>query len=155
RVRGGARSLRHQSRQPLPGDGGHVGDAGAPRAAPPRGTRAAERDRRGRALPGEVSMESERRGPAAAAALVVPLALSAWVYFPIAPASFWADAFVCLASIPTDGFLRFVLRPFGAHNLLLRNLVFSLSYRLFGLRAELYFWTVLLTHLLNVFLLFR
>ena len=100
-------------------------------------------------------MESARRGPAAPAALVVPLALSAWVYFPITRAYFWADDFVCLASIRNDGFLRFVLRPFGGHNLLLRNLVFYLSYRLFGLRAELYFWTVLLTHLLNVFLLFR
>ncbi len=96
-----------------------------------------------------------RRGPAVAAAAILPVALSAWVYFPITRAYFWADDFVCLASIRNDGFLRFVLRPFGGHNLLLRNLVFYASYRLFGLRADLYFWTVLLTHLLNVFLLFR
>jgi hypothetical protein len=100
-------------------------------------------------------VDPARRGPAVLTAAIVPVALSAWVYFPITRAYFWADDFVCLASIRNDGFLRFVLRPFGGHNLLLRNLVFYASYGLFGLRADLYFWTVLLTHLVNVFLLFR
>src|SRR5262249_17981647 len=68
---------------------------------------------------------------------------------------FFADDFNCLLSILNDGFLRFVLRPFAGHNLLVRNLAFYASYQLFGMRAELYFWTVLLTHLLNVWLLFR
>jgi hypothetical protein len=83
------------------------------------------------------------------------VALAAWVYLPLRRVYFWADDFVCLTSILNDGFLRFVLRPFGGHNLLVRNLVFYGSYQAFGLHAEGYFWTVLLTHLLNVWLLFR
>jgi hypothetical protein len=90
-----------------------------------------------------------------AAAALLPVLLAAWVYFPVTRSYFFADDFVCLASILNDGFLRFVLRPFGGHNLLVRNLAFYGSYQLFGMRAELYFWTVLLTHLLNVWLLFR
>ena len=102
-----------------------------------------------------MSMRSARPWPAVAAAAIVPVALAAWVYFPITRSYFWADDFVCLASIRNDGFLDFVLRPFGGHNLLVRNLAFYVSYQLFGLEAGRYFWTVLLTHLLNVFLLFR
>jgi hypothetical protein len=89
------------------------------------------------------------------AAALLPVLLAAWVYHPITHAYFFADDFNCLLSIVNDGFLRFVLRPFGGHNLLVRNLVFYGSYQLFGLHAELYFWTVLLTHLVNVWLLFR
>ena len=86
---------------------------------------------------------------------MVPLLLTAWVYWPILGAYFFADDFVCLLSSVNDGFVRFVFRPFGGHNLFARNLAFWASYRLFGLRADLFFWTVLLTHLLNVWLLFR
>ncbi|HJW68939.1 MAG TPA: hypothetical protein VJ829_06245 [Candidatus Binatia bacterium] len=89
------------------------------------------------------------------AAAVFPVLLAAAVYFPITRSYFFADDFVCLASIRNDGFLRFVLRPFGGHELIVRNLVFYGSARLFGLRADLFFWTVLLTHLLNVWLFFR
>jgi hypothetical protein len=81
--------------------------------------------------------------------------LAAWVYYPITKAYFSVDDFVTLLSIVNDEFLRFVLRPFGGHNLLARNLVFYGSYQLFGLRAELFLWSVLLTHLLNVWLVFR
>jgi len=62
---------------------------------------------------------------------------------------------VCMLSIVNDGFLRFVLRPFGGHNLLVRNLVFYVFWQLFGLHAAPYFWAILLTHLVNVWLLFR
>jgi hypothetical protein len=92
---------------------------------------------------------------AVAAAAALPLGLAASVYFPITRAFFWGDDFINLVSIVDDGFLPYVLRPYGGHNLLGRNLVFWVSHRLFGLRAELYFWTVLLTFLLDVWLLFR
>ena len=92
-------------------------------------------------------------GEAAAAAL--PVLLAGWVYFPVTRDFFWADDFTNLVSIVDGGFLAFVLEPFGGHNLLARNLVFYGSYQLFGLHAEYYFWTVLLTYLLDVWLLFR
>jgi hypothetical protein len=88
-------------------------------------------------------------------AAALPLLLAAAVYWPITRSYFYADDFVHLASIHNDTFLRFVLRPYAGHNLVVRNLVFYASARLFGLRADLFFWTVLLTHLLNVWLLFR
>jgi hypothetical protein len=88
-------------------------------------------------------------------AAALPVLLAAAVYFPVTRSYFYADDFVHLASIRNDGFLRFVLRPFAGHNYVVRNLVFYGSARFFGLRAGLFFWTVLLTHLLNVWLLFR
>ena len=60
-----------------------------------------------------------------------------------------------MASIVNDGFLRFVLRPWAGHNYLARNLVFYTSWHVFGLHAAPYFLIVLLTHLVNVWLLFR
>jgi hypothetical protein len=88
-------------------------------------------------------------------ATLVPVLLAACIYFPITRSFFYADDFVCLLSIRNDGFLRFVLRPFAGHDLVVRNLVFYASAWLFGLRAEFFYWTMLLTHLLNVWLLFR
>jgi hypothetical protein len=86
--------------------------------------------------------------------VLVPLAVSAWVYFPITRVYFFADDFVHLASIASDRAAVFLLSPFAGHNYLVRNLIFYLSYHVLGLRADLYFWGVLITHLLNVALLF-
>jgi hypothetical protein len=85
----------------------------------------------------------------------IPLVLTVVVYWPLLGNWFWADDFVCMLSIINDGFLRFVLRPFGGHNLFVRNLVFYVFWQLFGLHAAPYFWAMLLTHLVNVWLLFR
>jgi hypothetical protein len=60
-----------------------------------------------------------------------------------------------MVSIVNDGFVRFVFRPFGGHNLLVRNVAFYAFWHLFGLHAAPCFWAMLLTHLLNVWLLFR
>ena len=86
--------------------------------------------------------------------VLLALALSAWVFFPITRVYFFADDFVHLASIASDRAAVFLLSPFGGHNYLARNLIFYLTYHVIGLRADLYFWSVLLTHLLNVALLF-
>src|SRR5262249_25864464 len=86
--------------------------------------------------------------------VLIPLALSAWVYYPVTRVNFFADDLVHLAGINSDSRLEFLLAPFGGHNYLVRNLVFLGSWELFGLHAPYYFATVLLTHLLNVGLLF-
>lgn len=86
--------------------------------------------------------------------VLVSMALAAWVYWPLTKVYFFADDFVHLADLRNDGTLRFLLTPFGGHNFLVRNVVFLGMYRTVGLRDDLYFWSVLLTHLLNVALLF-
>jgi hypothetical protein len=63
---------------------------------------------------------------------LLPLALSAWVYHPITRVFFWADDFVHLTEIANERPLVFLLRPFGGHAFLTRNLVFLGSYHLFG-----------------------
>src|SRR5262249_44991187 len=86
--------------------------------------------------------------------VLVSLALSAWVYFPITRVYFHADDLLHLLTIADEGPLAFILKPFGGHAYLARNVMFVASYDLFGLRSEAYYWVVLLTHLLNVALLF-
>src|SRR5262245_23453548 len=107
-------------------------------------------------MPSPASAAPERPGaPGSWPPLVlVPLALAAWVYHPITRIYFFADDFILLASIASDRVAAFLLRPFGGHNCLGRNAVFLASYHVLGLRADLYYWSVLLTHLLNVALLF-
>jgi len=83
------------------------------------------------------------------------IAATAAVYWPLPRVYFWADDFVCLLAIKDQGFVRFVLQRFGGHILLVRNLIFYVTYALVGLHPAPYYATVLVTHLLNVWLLFR
>jgi hypothetical protein len=85
---------------------------------------------------------------------LVPLALTAWVYYPLTRVYFWGDDFLHLSRIASGHELAFILAPFAGHNYHLRNLAFIASWHLFGLHAAAWYWTVLLTHLLNVWLLF-
>ncbi len=87
-------------------------------------------------------------------AALLPLALAAWVYWPITWVFFWSDDFVHLTEIVNEGPLVFLLRPFGGQAFLTRNLVFLGSYHLFGVDPVAFQWTMLLGHLLNVWLLF-
>lgn len=98
--------------------------------------------------------ERSGRSPLLHPLVLVPLAITTWVYWPITRAWFFSDDLGHLASIESDGVLRFLLMPFGGHNYLVRNLVFLASWEAFGLRPELFNATVLLTHLANVWLLF-
>ena len=50
--------------------------------------------------------------------------------------------------------LVFLLKPFGGNAFLIRNLVFLASYHLFGVDPVAFHWTIFVTHLLNVALLF-
>lgn len=95
------------------------------------------------------------RGRAPAVLLALTLAATAVVYGPIVSAYFVADDFLNLFAVVDANLGEYLLRSHGGHLLLVRNAVFAASYHLFGMRAELYFWVVLLTHLLNTALLFR
>jgi hypothetical protein len=107
-------------------------------------------------MPGAPTAITAPHAPARTALLlIIPLTLAAMVYHPITRVYFFADDLSTLAMAASDSPVAFVLRPFGGHLDVTRNLVFLTSYRLFGMRAELFYWTVLLTHLLNVWLLFR
>src|SRR5262249_52346409 len=84
-----------------------------------------------------------------------PIAIATVVYLPILRVYFFADDFACLASLRDGNLLYFLIRPFGGHTSLVRNAVFAISYWAFGLQPMLYYATVLVTHAVNVWLLFR
>jgi hypothetical protein len=86
--------------------------------------------------------------------VLVPLALAAWVYHPITRVFFFADDFVHLAEVVNEKTLVFLLRPFGGQAFLTRNLAYLGLYQLFGVDPVPRQWIALLTHLLNVWLLF-
>jgi hypothetical protein len=88
------------------------------------------------------------------ALVLVPLALSAWVYLPVTHVYFWADDFLNLIDLVARDRLDFLLRPFNGHNLLVWRLVCLIAYGLFGIRAGPHYCLILATHLLNVALLF-
>jgi hypothetical protein len=77
------------------------------------------------------------------------------VQWPILRAGFLYDDFLHLFEINNLGPTTFLLTPHGGHFYLVRNLVFLSLYELFGLWTRPYFAAVLLTHLVNVWLLFR
>lgn len=87
--------------------------------------------------------------------LLVALVLAAIVYVPLTRNFFIADDFVHLYQIVNWPWQKFLLVMHGGHLYMTRNALFLLWYRLFGMWAAPYFWLVLITHLLNVFLLFR
>ena len=86
---------------------------------------------------------------------LVPVGLAALVYHPILGNYFYADDFFNLFEIANKSALEFLLTPSGGHVLLARNALFYLSSRLSGTEPAYYFWTVLLTHLANVWLVDR
>jgi hypothetical protein len=68
---------------------------------------------------------------------------------------FKSDDFLHLFQIVNHGFLEFLITPHGGHLLLSSNFVFYVCFRAFGLDPAGYMWVALLTHLLNVWLLYR
>jgi hypothetical protein len=87
--------------------------------------------------------------------LLLALALSAIVFFPITHNYFYSDDFLHLYNLVNYGPLDFIVRPHGGHVLLTRNAIFALFHYLFGTEPAWYFTLVLFTHLLNVYLLFE
>ena len=105
-------------------------------------------------------MPHSDRGRDAAAGADWPLALlvvvsAGLVHTPILGHYFRSDDFAHLYNLANFGLLHFVSTPYGGHLLVIRNAIFSLHHQLFGLNAQLYFIAVLLTHMLNAYLLFR
>jgi len=86
---------------------------------------------------------------------VLPIALATIRYYPIIQNYFFSDDFLNLYHIADDPLLKYLVTPNGGHVLLTRNAIFYLSLQLFGTDPRYYFWIVLLTHLINVALLFR
>ncbi len=77
------------------------------------------------------------------------------VYAPITRNFFYADDFVVLYELANYPLAETVLEPVGGHLFTVRNLVFAAMYRVFGADPRGYFWVVLLTHGVNVLLLYH
>jgi hypothetical protein len=86
--------------------------------------------------------------------LLLALAASLARYFPITANYFFGDDFLNLYHIVDDPLPRYLVTPNGGHVLLVRNAIFYLTWLVAGTDPRPYFWTVLVTHLLNVALLF-
>ena len=86
--------------------------------------------------------------------LVFVLLASAWVQSPLLSSGFYADDFLWLYRIENLPWLEFVLKTHGGHLLHTRNAAFWACHELFGLEPSGYLWAGLLTHVLNVALLF-
>ena len=81
--------------------------------------------------------------------------LATVAYHPVTANYFFADDFLNLYHIVNDPLKQYLVTPNGGHALLARNAVFYAGWRVFGTDPAPYFWTVLLTHLVNVALAFR
>src|SRR5438094_302416 len=95
------------------------------------------------------------RAAARRAAGLVAVALSALVYWRVARAFFYADDFVHLLTIVERGVGAFVVQLYAGHLYLVRNLIFGLTWKLSGLDPRPYYCTALVTHLVNVWLVYR
>jgi len=86
--------------------------------------------------------------------LLLPLALSAFTLRTVTANYFDLDDFPNLFQIVDDHPFAYLLTPYLGHALVARNAVFYLMFQLFATDAAAYFWSALLTHLLNVCLAF-
>jgi len=68
---------------------------------------------------------------------------------------FYADDFIHLYQIANWSPLEFIFSSFGGHLYIFRNLIFYCMFKLFGLNSVAYFSIVLLTHLVNAYLLYK
>lgn len=86
--------------------------------------------------------------------IALPLALSALVFWSVTRNYFFGDDLLAIYDMIHKPLLGFLFEPYGGHVMATRNVVFLLLYHLFGLNPPVYFLVGLLTHLLNVGLLF-
>jgi len=86
---------------------------------------------------------------------LIPLVAAAVVWRPLLDNYFLSDDFLSLFDLVTLPLPRFFTQIFGGHLYIVRNVVFAAMYGAFGPEPRPWFWSVLLTHLLNVFLLHR
>lgn len=85
----------------------------------------------------------------------VPLLLAAAVYAPVLGNYFFGDDLLNLYSIVNKPLVEFLVTPYGNHLLVTRNAIYALCFQLFGTEPRWYFLSMLITHLVNVALLFR
>ncbi len=101
---------------------------------------------------GRHGSSAEARAGLALGALAVAAALA--VYWPIPRMFFFADDLCALCYLASEGFVSFVLEPFGSHMLHARNLATWALYQVAGFDPWPFYASVLLVHLINVALLF-
>lgn len=87
--------------------------------------------------------------------VLLPLGLSAAVFYPITKNYFFGDDLYNVYQIVNADLFSYLISPYGGHLLATRNLLFYLCHWLFGVNPEGYFWVVLAAHLINVGLFFR
>src|SRR5690349_17892616 len=86
--------------------------------------------------------------------LLVPVAVAAVVYAPVLRNYFVQDDFLNFYHIRNYGLVRFLLTVHGGHSLVTRNFIWWVLYELAGMRPQVFFATMLATHLAVVGLLF-
>ena len=86
--------------------------------------------------------------------MLAPVLVVAVVYYSLINVYFHADDLRSFLVIADRGAAAFLFEQFGGHALVVSRAFWVLWYRLFGLSAAPYMWSVLLTHLLNVVLLY-
>lgn len=85
---------------------------------------------------------------------LIPVVLSGYIHYLTTRGCFRADDFLNLYQINNYSLPQYLIIPNAGHLLVARNLVFYVSWLLFGTHAWPYLWSAFLTHLLNVWLLF-
>ncbi|MEO8605605.1 MAG: hypothetical protein ABI629_23755 [bacterium] len=107
-------------------------------------------------MPPSASHRAVRDADPARLAWLLPVAMAAVATAPILRNFFFHDDFFNLYQVVNDQpWWRFLLRMHGGHLLMTRNAVFILCYDVFGSDPRPYFALVLLTHLVNVALVYR
>ena len=85
---------------------------------------------------------------------LVPVALATLVYFPIVRNFFTGDDFLHLYHLANLPLLQNLVEPFGGHLYCARNAVFALLHHIAGAEPRWFFTAMLVTHLVNVWLLY-
>ena len=104
------------------------------------------------------STPGEATGASRAARAILPLlavSCAAIVQEPVLGNFFRGDDFYHLYDIVDHGWVQFALTSHGGHLLITSNTAFYLCHAIFALHAEMYYVVAWLTHLLNVYLLYR
>ena len=87
--------------------------------------------------------------------LLVPLLAAFWTWRPLLGAFFYADDYIHLFDLVTLTASGFLTQIWAGHLYLVRNAVFLGMFEAFGPDPRPFFWSALLTHLVNVLLLHR
>jgi hypothetical protein len=86
--------------------------------------------------------------------MALPVALTALFFWPITRNYFFGDDLLAVYETIHKPLVGFLFEPYGGHVMATRNVVYLLLYHLFGPNPTAYYLIALLTHLLNVGLLF-